>query len=133
MNFNAIAMVDRDKDSEEAPLDPKAIRIREELSKLDDGMFWVVAGRTVENYIPDDVLEAEFKPIDEEFTAPDKFTKVLDNLPRTRKKVRLAIDICKQLTDKSQIASHLDLAERLDEVCDLIRKWNDLSPEDVAE
>jgi hypothetical protein len=128
INRHAIVMMDRDRDSEE-PLKPWVGRIQSELSTL-DGVPWVTAGRTVENYIPTDV----FKKLKDggKFTLnwePGLYEDLFNCFkgPRggtlLRQKPALARAVVPLLT-KDNLTATYDLSKRLNAVSDKLRQWN---------
>src|SRR5262249_41335182 len=91
------------------------------------GEVWITAGREVENYIPNEALKLLLN--DSELESPDSYCSMFDFIEAnggnkfSGKKTDLAKRACKHLT-RAMIESQLDLAEKLDRICERIRAWN---------
>ena len=132
VNRNAVLLADSDKKSAEDEINKTKQRL---LSEIQDfkGVGWVTAGREVENYIPksvlDEVLQAGHK---KQFNQFDDIADYLEKVQKgeakkfERTKVLFTEKILPKLT-KENLAQAYDLAERLDDVCRVIRRWNGLS------
>lgn len=127
INGNAIVLIDSDKirdDSEK--LKARAERVAGEVLEM-GGVAWITAGKEVENYIPNPVLDhllakQGIKP-ENQFANMFELIKSHKGGDFSSRKVDLAERACNLLT-RGMIQNHLDLAERLDEVCGKIRAWN---------
>lgn len=126
VNRHAIVLIDSDKDAATSSLKKHAERLKEEIERA-EGYTWITAGREVENYIPESVLAS----LEEGLSPPsDSYFRIPALVAKHRgveeiRKVDLANAVCPSLT-KANLAATLDLAERLDEVCEQIRRWNRL-------
>ncbi len=125
VNRNAALLIDSDRRREEDVLKATTQRLIDEVRGI-GGTAWVTYGREVENYIPSGVFPLLLaKPA---LRGPNRFSSVLDYVATNSRKfakVDLARDVTKHLT-RQHLADHLDLASRLDELCERIQKWNNL-------
>ena len=96
-------------------------------------MAWVTEGKEVENYIPRQAIQALYpnKIVDravQKFEAIDKYLDRISSGERKkflRKKVVFAEKVRRHIT-KEGIESRLDLAEKLEELCEQIKRWNSM-------
>jgi len=132
INRNAAVIIDSDKDTLQDSINATKERIVEEIIQI-DGITWITDGKEIENYIPSEVLSHYYsKP---NLPALGRFEKISDYLDRNvgpgigdkfkSTKVELAADICDILT-KEQLQADTALANRLDELCGAIKRWNRL-------
>ncbi|MHC4178480.1 MAG: ATP-dependent nuclease [Planctomycetota bacterium] len=128
VNRHAIVLMDSDRRGEKDELKQHTQRMIAEVQRV-GGYAWVTAGREVENYVPGLALRRLFE--NDSLRGPGTFADVLDyaarhdskkNRPR---KVIFAQQAILHITRES-IDATLDLAERLSDVCRLIREWNRL-------
>ena len=129
LNRNAILLMDSDRRKKGDGLNASKQRMISEVDGM-GGLAWVTAGREVENYIPRQALAGHYDLDGAKAPGPyQSFPHYLDGLKSgegkrfTANKVVFADRICPLLARES-IATVLDLAERLDEVCRRIRGWN---------
>lgn len=127
INQHAIVLMDSDrKQSKDQELKPNVARVVTEVESM-GGLAWITAGKEVENYIPQEALAALSVPSEE--LPESQFDNMLDFIKRhtdkdfSSKKPALAEQVCNVL-NKEMLTGHLDLAERLDEVCEKLRLWN---------
>jgi len=129
VNRNAILIADSDKSSQDAPVNPKRELLATEIAKV-GGMSWITAGREVENYLPKEAIATLLKEPSE--TELGKFEDLKDYLNGQesglgnrvdRNKVKYARKMLPALT-KDRLLSKYDLAKRMEEACNQIRKWN---------
>ena len=131
VNRNAILLIDSDRKSSDDVSATKK-RLINEVAAI-NGIAWVTAGKEVENYIPVECLRLLYEHAT--LAGPDTFADFATYLRVTRdqdeesrflrNKVLYAELVLPHLT-VDNVAGSLDLKERLDEVCDRIRKWNKL-------
>ena len=129
MNKNAIILIDSDRSDESSPLGVTKDRIIEEIENI-GATAWVTKGKEIENYLPAAAL-AEWLTIDDvdQVGKYDNFIKYLNSINEregeryTREKPLKAEQIIPHMT-KENIRSVLDMAERLEEICKIIRRWN---------
>ncbi|MCF6155801.1 MAG: ATP-binding protein [Candidatus Brocadia sp.] len=131
VNKNSMILIDSDKQTQQSRLNDTKKRIIEEV-ETNGGIAWVTKGKEIENYIPADVVATWLKKQDiEQVGQYDNFFDYLDNLKNgegqrySSRKPLLAEQLCQFMT-KENITNSLDLAERLKQVCDVIRKWNSM-------
>lgn len=127
INRNLIFLADSDRREEGDELKDHVGRIQNELSDQ-NMMCWVTAGREVENYLPPAAVEAAYDV--DEFDEPEPFDDMVEAIKQARgretlRKTEEARQIVSQLT-KEMLENYLDLAEKLTEVCERIRRWNGL-------
>jgi putative ATP-dependent endonuclease of the OLD family len=123
VNRNFVVIMDRDTGGEAEPLKPHVDRIIKEATVI-GGMAWVTGGREVENYIP---LEIARRLASRRKSIPtigrfDNFFIVTGINPK--KKVALAHRVAACL-DLDHITADAELARKVENVCALIKKWND--------
>lgn len=128
INKNAIFVMDRDGDTEEASLADYKSRIQGELK---DRACWITEGREIENYLDSKlivrVLLDKYPAIkDLSFSLNDKLgVKLKENGgPKKYDKVASAREFCQNMTVEDM--NCLDLKERLRDVIGLIYKWNQM-------
>jgi len=132
VNRNAILLADSDKRSAGDKINKTKQRLVSEILEF-GGLGWVTAGREVENYIPKSVLDETFpEGTKNQFKQYDNIAQYLEKIQKGKgeqfkqKKMLFAEHILPHLT-KENLAQTYDLAENLDTVCRVIRKWNGLS------
>lgn len=131
VNRNSIILIDSDKEDAGDNITPSKQRLVQEIEEI-GGMGWVTAGRTIENYIPIEALEALYKlgqiPRPGQF---ESFSEYLDEVSSgegrrfLRSKVGFASRVISHLT-RENLKLTLDLQERLNRATQLIVSWNDL-------
>lgn len=129
VNKNLVVVVDSDRSSAAAELNATKKRIREGVEDV-GAQFWSTDGREIENYLPIEALRAEFGL---RIRAPhgkfEKFAGFLGKVSKEahrlfmRSKVEFAARVTAHVT-RDQLATKLDLSEKLTEVCERIRRWN---------
>lgn len=131
VNRNSIIVIDSDKRTKQARINSTKKRIIAEIEES-DGLAWVTKGKEIENYIPKETVSklTEKKNIKHVGQFEDFFEylgtiKKNEGKKYQNKKPLLAENVSQFLT-KNNIQSVLDLAERLDEICNRIRTWNNL-------
>ena len=132
VNRNAILVADSDKKNDEDHINKTKQRLLSEIQDF-NGLGWVTAGREVENYIPksilDEVLQAGYK---RQFDQFDDIAGYLEKVKTgegkkfERTKVAFAMKVLPRLTNENLTQTY-DLAEKLEAVCQTIRRWNGLS------
>lgn len=126
VNRNAAVLMDSDQREATTPRKRTASRIIAELTRT-NGLAWVTAGRTIENYLHPDMLG----------TAPGQYEDIISiiatqnataehRLPTD--KVKLARMITPRLT-REHLAI-LDLEARIQEICARIAAWNTNTPQE---
>jgi putative ATP-dependent endonuclease of the OLD family len=128
INRHAILLIDRDRDSDVEPLKVHTQRLVDEIQTV-GGYAWVTKGREVENYIPLAVFQQMFE--NSALRGPGEYSDVLEYVGRNSetqppRKTDLAHQVV-PLLSKDHLSTISDLPERLDTVCELIRKWNRLT------
>jgi len=128
INRHAVVLMDRDRGKDET-LKLWVSRIESELRAM-DGVPWVTGGREVENYIPVEVLRSIVS--DKRYTmkeVPGRYDRFFECVQGPRggdlsgSKTKLARWACELMTIE-QIETTLDLAARLEAVCNKLRSWN---------
>lgn len=131
INRNAAVLIDSDrhlgKSSNKKPrlnLNDTKRRIKKELEDI-DGYVWITEGREVENYTPIDVFA---RVVGKRAPRVDIYTQIV-KLPLLKKyredKVRIAHEVAPAV-HKADLYGHLDVWQRLEELCSRIRRWNGL-------
>lgn len=130
-NRNCAILIDSDKRAQQARLNDTKRRILAEVS--DNGGFsWVTKGKEIENYIPANAIVAwknrqGIKQVEQYANFFDYLNKI-DNGQGdyySSKKSLLAEKIVPHMNQES-LATVLDLGEKLNELCGVIRGWNNL-------
>jgi putative ATP-dependent endonuclease of OLD family len=129
-NRNAAVLMDSDKKTAEETLEGTKMgktkrRIIEELKRV-DGLSWVTAGRTIENYIPDAVLATTLTAVPGMYDDMIEFIRARNPKAATKlpsDKVTLARRIVPMLK-REHLATTLDLEARVRDICERIRAWN---------
>jgi hypothetical protein len=131
INRNTILVFDSDREDSSDKINATKERVCSEVEGM-GGITWVTAGRTIENYIPEVVLKrvldvADFRPCGQY----EDFASYIDSMRGEsgnrflRTKVAFAQKAVSHM-DKESLRSSLDLEKKLTDLCELIRKWNDL-------
>ncbi len=133
VNRNAIVFIDSDKRARATPLNATKKRVIEEIEGV-GGMSWVTHGREVENYITPDILGkwrpafGAVAPMEDQYA---NFFDYLDGLEAgigtkfSAQKPLLAEQIS-VVTSRDDLAAVAPLAERLNQICARIRRWNSM-------
>lgn len=130
INRHAILLADSDKREETDELKENLVRLRDEVENT-GGIAWVTKGKEVENYIPAAVFRKMFK--NENLDGPGQYTDALKYAAEKKgnktppRKTELAHNVA-NLLKLEMLPTTYDLAEQLEKVCQLIRKWNRLEP-----
>ncbi len=131
VNRNAIVLIDSDRKSADQQINATKRRVVAEIKAI-KGLAWVTRGREVEHYLPASAFSAAYggdrqgpKDIYAELAPYLRGIKPGEGKRFERDKAGFAARMLPHLTRES-LAQHLDLAERLDEVCAAIRRWNQL-------
>lgn len=127
INRHAILLIDSDRGNHTDKLKVHTQRLIDEIQSV-DGYAWETKGKEVENYIPIAIFQQIFE--NAALPGPGEYSEVRvyvgekegTNPPR---KTDLAHRIV-PLLSKEHLRTTSDLPERLDKVCELIRKWNRL-------
>ena len=132
INRNAVVIMDRDRGHDEE-LKSWVNRIEAELEDI-RGMAWITAGREIENYVPLQIIRTlvtkkNFKMENEpgRYDSLFKCIKGPKGGDLSKQKSKIAKWLAAQLT-LELIYGLLDLAEKLEAVCDQIRGWNNMKP-----
>lgn len=131
VNKNAAVVIDSDKRNKQTPLNATKRRVISEIQDI-GGVAWVTKGREIENYVPTDVvakwLGSEVKAAPQA-DAYESFFDYLDALipgkgkEFSQRKPLLAEQLVLGMT-RENLRSVSGLPERLDELCNAIKKWN---------
>jgi hypothetical protein len=131
VNRNSVIMIDSDKLAHQTPLGGTKERIISEIGN-NDGLAWVTKGKEIENYISGSVVSKWLgKEKIKQVTRYEDFFDYLDGIEAgkgksySRRKPLLAEQLSPHMT-KENIDGVLDLGERLEQLCDEIKKWNSL-------
>jgi predicted ATPase len=120
VNRNSCVLMDSDLDADGRTVAPHKARIVAEL-KTRGGLPWITAGRTIENYLPDDVYRAAFAQVHPRSRIPASTGQYVD---LTRKGPRAVIDkvaLAGRAAEQHANLDPLDLRERITELVLLIR------------
>lgn len=130
LNRNVAIVIDSDKSSSKAPLNPTKQRLVDELTD-GLGLAWITAGREIENYVPRALLEAAARAAHPSVDHLHQGTRYSDPLRCVTSEGTLLADV-----DKVRVARNvasgpfdwdvLDLRAQLARVINLIRQANGL-------
>lgn len=129
VNRNAAIIIDSDKTNQQSRINDTKKRLVTEIEN-NSGIAWVTKGKEIENYLPASSI-SEYLGIEasEQVGQYENFFDYLDRLKPgegkrlTDKKPLFAEQICPYLT-KHDLERNLDLPEKLEQLCNLIRTWN---------
>jgi putative ATP-dependent endonuclease of OLD family len=131
LNRNAFVIIDRDGKASDTELNKTKRRIQAEIG---ENSAWITKGREIENYISNDALQKWLKEAYSIDCSPnnEQNTKLEDNISNIGKKTqkieynktknKYANEIVKYI-DSNNI-NNLDLKQNLDNLIEIIRKWN---------
>ncbi|MFC9553649.1 AAA family ATPase [Rhodococcus sp. NPDC056960] len=131
LNRHLAIMIDSDRESARARINDTKRRVVDELSiEGQPGHSWVTKGRTVENYVPKDLLDdvlSKLYPKRKLTPNTDQWSDVLrpTDEKKAPDKVRIAREVAERWTDG---LVHLDLRDRVLELANLIRQANGNPP-----
>ena len=121
LNRNSVVVMDSDKTSTNDPVGDCKLRIKEEFK--DDGLSWITAGRTIENYLSADHRREAFLNVHRlsgekvggggQFHTVKKGGGKFEKIKMARAAVSLPVNL-----------DVLDLEERINEMVKFIRKCN---------
>jgi putative AbiEii toxin of type IV toxin-antitoxin system/AAA ATPase-like protein len=127
-NRNAAILIDSDKRNKSTPINETKKRIKKEIED-NHGFVWITKGKEIENYIPSSAISRLLGVGDiEQVGQYDDFFEYLEKKKTgtekyAKQKPLLAEKLIPHMI-KSDIEPILDLAERLDKLCDTIKYWN---------
>jgi len=131
VNRNVMIMIDSDKRYKADRLNNTKQRIRQEMEGI-GSICWITKGKEVENYIPQASIAGLYNKDSvrqiNKYQSFDQYLDIIDEGEGQKflsNKVLFAERVCPLLT-KDNLTSVLDIKERLDEVCNCIRRWNAL-------
>ncbi|HKQ58953.1 MAG TPA: AAA family ATPase [Candidatus Eisenbacteria bacterium] len=129
INRNAAIVMDSDLDGAGGALGTTKVRIIDEVARA-GGLSWVTGGRTIENYIPTDVINALYGtrgagPLGQFDDIEDYLEKIRPGEGRRfrRSKVGFSERIVTALSNE-HIEGVLDLRDRVGDLLERIRGWN---------
>ena len=130
-SINALLLLDSDKRRKNDLINTTKQRLITEVEAF-CGTVWLTAGREIENYIATEALSSLYsdrnltplKPY-QDFAAYLNNIKADEGKRFRRRKVFFAEQVCPYL-EKDSLMRILDLNDRLDAACKLIRVWNRL-------
>ena len=130
INQHLAILCDSDKSSSKAPLKPRVERVIHEVEQGDYATVWVTAGRTIENYLPAEMLRRlvpEVHPsVNESSVRSGQWVDLVSKIDRNQKttldvdKIKLAIAVANEPADFSM----LDLHDRITDLIAAIRGAN---------
>jgi putative ATP-dependent endonuclease of the OLD family len=133
VNRNAAVVIDSDRRCADDDINKTKKRIRDEIAAI-DGMAWITTGREIENYVSHEVLTKWLVQPVEQFNDSlygDFFTNLekidADLGTRYRQQKPLLAEALAVHTERVDLERQPELAARLGNLCDAIRKWNNLS------
>lgn len=132
INRHALMIIDSDKRDSISVLNQTKTRIQKEIEAV-GGIVWITAGREIENYIPPEALRALYRNLS--LPSPRKFQSFPKYLEEKispkesknflRSKVTYAEKISALFT-RDMLATHQDLAEKIEASIRTIKDWNRL-------
>ncbi len=126
LNRHLAIMIDSDKPSPNSKINATKERVRDEFKKSQGGLPWITDGRTIENYVPLELLRAAVRKQAPKATLAYDGGKWSDPLatsvPQRIDKIRLARDVCADWASIDR--KHRDLHVRVSELVAFIRQAN---------
>jgi len=134
VNPNIVVICDGDRDSEDAHLKGRVLRIRMEVENIPGAHIWITEAREIENYLPGSVLAkalespplSDPKQYDSFFPRTEAPGKSYLEAHMNRKhydKMRLATQSAPHMT-KDIMAGRFDWEDQMREIVDRITSWN---------
>lgn len=131
VNKNSLILIDSDKRNQQSKLNDSKKRIIEEV-EANGGTAWVTKGREIENYIPVSAVSNWLsRQSIEQVGQYENFFEYLDRINTgegqrySSRKPLLAEQLSPHMT-KESLEAVLDLAEKLTQLCSVIKKWNNI-------
>lgn len=135
LNRHSAILMDSDKTSAGRPVSAAKMRIQEEFGKDDlPGFAWITNCRTIENYVPADLLKESVEDVHSRsayYPPTSKWSKPLDirapgenGAARQPVKVKIARTVCDRWPDEGELTR--DLQVRMRELVEFIRRANDV-------
>jgi putative ATP-dependent endonuclease of the OLD family len=134
VNRHAVVVIDSDKREDAAPINATKRRVVDEVTTT-GGIAWVTRGKEIENYVPKAAVAAWLELSDlpsEEVPQYGSFFEYLEEIvpgegsKYEAKKPKLAELLLPHMTRDN--LSHIpELGERLDELCETLKRWNSIS------
>lgn len=131
VNRNALIMIDSDKDNSSTEINATKNRMASEIEQF-GGISWITAGREVENYLAGDTLKSLFpsvlrdlQPFEDICRYIKRNVSVAEANKFERGKVLFAERALPHIT-KEGLPKTLDLASRLSQASEAIKRWNKL-------
>jgi putative ATP-dependent endonuclease of the OLD family len=131
VNRNAAVLIDSDKRTALAKINKTKQRVLSEVQAI-GGLGWVTAGREVEHYVPPAAIQVLYSlPAAPILDPLAEFGSILSGLAQgesERFKVNkpLFAEKVVPLLTRDDLAGHLDLSMRLEDLCGRIKAWNGL-------
>ena len=134
VNPNIVVMCDGDRDSEDAHLKGRVLRIRMEVENIPGAHIWITEAREIENYLPGPVLEqvsglpslpdpAQYESFFPRTEASDKSYLEANMNRKHCDKMRLATQSAPHMT-KDIMAGRFDWEDQMRIIVDRITSWN---------
>jgi len=137
LNRNAAIVCDSDKSSDSSELKPRVIRAKKQVEALPYGFIWITAGKEIETYLPGSVIASSLNiqsapdPDQFELFFPSRAAEKLNSsyiekhLNRNSiDKVELAL-ASRSHTTAQAMNTRFDWADKMRDLIDVIRKWNE--------
>jgi predicted ATPase len=128
INRHAMVVIDSDRRNSRDNLNATKLRIIDEISRA-GGLAWVTHGRTIENYIPRQVLQRLGLVGASEFGLYDGIDDFLATLRKEGKMNLGKVDLSRRVSQsmsRKEIEAEPNLKKSLDEICSRILLWNNL-------
>ena len=121
-NKNSAILMDSDIKEEGKTINTTKQRIVDEFSKNDD-FCWITAGREIENYIHENVVNWKYPTVIRERIGiySDFKDYIVDSEPWFESN---KVQFAKSLTFETEDLNILDLKEKITELVNVIQKWN---------
>jgi AAA ATPase-like protein len=123
LNRNACIVIDSDKDDSDSPINDTKMRVKSGFAE-NDRFVWVTAGRTIENYVTEDLLNVAIKQVHPQKGKPIVWKQFAD-LSRMDEDSRFdKVSIARHVAQAEADFSKLGLAEKIGSLVEEIRKCN---------
>jgi len=134
VNRNAILIGDSDKTGTDKPLKPRLEKMKAAMEKM-GAYIWITDAKEIENYIPAAALNKIFKNdnipnIDQYeifYHEKEKDYWHKNGLTGSLDKVELAHKVVPNLS-RDDLDKRFELKDRMAEICEIIKKWNEDRP-----
>lgn len=131
LNRHAIILMDSDYKSEKSRINNTKARVKKQIHNA-GGLTWITKGREIENYIPLEITSEIFNTdINKDIGLYQRYSDYLEQFDEQyskkflQNKFEFAVEAASKFTI-DMIKKCFDLEDRLNEICNRIRQWNNM-------